>query len=149
MVVCGRTTLANRGIVLAEAIAGTVILAIVLVISLGITGRALRAQASGERTQLAAMLIDGKLNEVLMLGPDGYMSENTLDGTFSAPYNSFWYEMSIRGGRSGDAYDVSVTVSWTSRGRTRSETVSTLIAPRLGDDPTPERKPEETLDREL
>ncbi|MCB9861412.1 MAG: hypothetical protein H6815_13285 [Phycisphaeraceae bacterium] len=139
----------RTGIILAEAIAGTVVLAIVLVISLGITGRALRAQATGERTQTAAMLLDGKLNEVLMLGPEGYLAENKLEGTFAAPFDNFWFDLSIKGGRSGDPYDVSVTVYWTSRNRTRSETVGTMIAPHLGDDPTPERKPEETLDREL
>ena len=51
------------------------------------------------------------------------------------------------GGTGGAPYHVTATISWFSAGRTQSETVETCIAPRLGDEPNPDRRPEQNVDR--
>lgn len=136
------------GIVLAEAIAGTVVLAIALVVVLGLVGRSVRAQSAGENLQIAAMLIDEKLGEVVMLGPERFQSQGQREGVCAAPYQRFRFSVTLRGGRAGDPYDVTATVSWAARGGERSETVRTFVAPREGDDPDPDRRPDRTVERE-
>lgn len=138
----------RSGFVLADALVATVVLAGSLAVVLSLAGRALSAQRQGERLQIVAMLLDEQLNLVLMRGPDGYASAYPMNGQCDPPFQDYSYVLSIEGGSGGTAYEVRATVSWVESGRARSETISTLMAPRLGDEPDPERKPTQTILRE-
>ena len=142
----GRPT-RRRGIVLVDVIVGTIMLGIVLVVVIGLTSSALTAQGEGERLQTAAMLLDEQLNLVLMRGPDQYASRFETSGPCEAPFEAYRFALELSGGTGGDAYRVLATVSWTEGRRERSESIETLIAPRLGDDPDPDRRPSRVVER--
>lgn len=135
-----------RGAMLADILVAVVLLGSALAMMVGMTGRAMRAQRAGEELQVAAMLLDEQLQLVLARGPDNYGARFPLEGACEAPYESFRYRLDITAA-SGSAYVVVATVSWASGGRIRTESVETRIAPRRGDDPDPDRKPQETVDR--
>jgi Tfp pilus assembly protein PilV len=138
----------RRGVVLVDAIIGAILLGIALVAIIGLAGRALTAQATGEQLQAAAMLLDEQLNLVLARGPDNYTSRYGSEGMCEEPFQAFRYRLDFAGGSGGEPYTVTATVFWTAGGREQSESVQTLIARRLGDEPDPERRPGETVERE-
>lgn len=142
-----RNRKARRAVVLVDAIIGSVLLGIVLAVMIGLAGRSLSAQKRGEELRTAAMLLDEQLSLVLMRGPDEYASRFDVEGVCDAPFSAYSYKVDIAGGQSGDPYVVRATVSWSSAGRVRSESVETCMSPRLGDDPDPERRPAEAVDR--
>ena len=136
-----------RGVVLVDAIVGSILLGMALATIIGLATRAIGAQIEGQELRTAAMLLDEQLNVVLMRGPDGYASRFDTEGPCEEPFANYSYRLEISGGESGNAYDVVATVSWFSAGRVKSESVRTLIAPRLGDDPDPIRRPDEAVQR--
>lgn len=140
-----RTTTPTRGIALVEVLVATLILGVALSVLVGLAGRALWAQASGERLETAAMLLDEQLNLVLARGPDSYASRFDTRGRCDEPFEMYTYSLDISGGDGGAPYRVAATVSWEEGGRVRSETVETCMAPRLGDDPDPYRRPDDAV----
>lgn len=141
----------RRGVMLVDAIVGTVLLGVALAVLIGLAGRAMSAQSQGEQLQTGAMLLDERLNLVLLHGPDEYGKRFELTGACEPPFEAYRYEVEIAGGQSGDPYVVTATIFWRAGGggRERSATIQTLIAPRLGDEPDPIRKPEESVRRDL
>ncbi|HYF14553.1 MAG TPA: hypothetical protein VD971_05705 [Phycisphaerales bacterium] len=137
----------RRCFVLVDAIVATVLLAASLLTIMAMVSRAMTSQRQGERLEVAAMLLDEQLNLVLARGPDNYARRFPIDGACPAPYQEYSYRLELSGGTGGDAYLVTATVSWSENGRRASESVQTRIAPRRGDDPDPERKPEEPVVR--
>jgi hypothetical protein len=59
------------------------------------------------------------------------------------PFEAYRYKLEFSGGEGGDPYRVTATVTWTNSGVPQSATVETMIAPRLGDDPDPDRRPDQ------
>lgn len=137
----------TRGVVLVDAIVASVLLGVALAVMIGLGGRALTAQGTGEKLQTAAMLIDEQLNLVLANGPDEYASRFPTQGFCDPPFQNFEFKLDFSGGQAGDAFRVVATVSWRQGGRVWSESVETLIAPRLGEEPDPERRPDEAVNR--
>jgi type II secretory pathway pseudopilin PulG len=137
------------GFMLVDAIVGTVMLGIALAVMLGILARAIGSQQQGEQMQVAAMLLDEQLNLVLARGPDDYAKRFAAEGPCDPPFAGYRYRVEFSGGTGGEAYRVVATVLWSSGGRERSATCETLIAPRLGDEPDPARRPEETVSRDF
>lgn len=138
----------RRGALLVDVIVATIILGSAVVAILGVVGRSISAQARGEELRTAAMLLDEQLNTVLMLGPDSYASSGSVEGRCEPPFENYAYRLEFTGGIGGDPYMVRATVSWMSGGRVRSESIETFMAPRLGDDPDPDRKPASPIGRE-
>jgi Tfp pilus assembly protein PilV len=134
-------------VVLVDAIIGSILLGVSLVALLGLAARAMSAQATGEQLQTAAMLADEQLSLVLARGPDNYSSSFDVEGPCEAPYEAYAFRLEFAGGAGGDPYTVTVTISWTAGGRDYNEAVQTLIAPRLGDEPDPERRPDQPVNR--
>lgn len=138
----------RRAFLLVDVLVAVIMLGVALAVMLSLTGRALTAQRQGENLQIAAMLIDEKLSLVLARGPDNYASRfGEVDGDCDKPYEKFHYHLDLSGGTGGDAYTVVCTVTWREAGREQRESVETRIAPRLGDDPDPDRRPAETVQR--
>ena len=137
----------GRGVVLVDVIVGAVLLGVALAVMIGILGRSITAQTQGERLQTAASLIDEQLNLVLMRGPDSYGSRFGLEGPCDAPFEDYHYSLTFSNPSPARPYEVTATISWESGGRVVSESVTTLIAPRLGDDPDPVRQPEQPVER--
>lgn len=137
----------RRGVMLVDAIVAAVLLGVALAVMIGLGGRAISSQATGEQLQTAAMLLDEQLNLVLARGADDYASRFPTRGPCEAPFQNFEYALEFSGGQSGDAFRVIAMVSWTSGGRVWSESVETMIAPRLGEEPDPERRPGEAVNR--
>lgn len=138
----------RAGFLLVDVLVAVVMLGVALAVMLSLTGRALTAQRQGENLQIAAMLIDEKLNLVLARGADNYASRfGDVDGQCDKPYQNFRYHIEISGGTGGDAYSVVCEVTWREAGKEQRESVETRIAPRLGDDPDPERRPETPVSR--
>lgn len=137
----------RAGVVLVDIIVATVLLGAALAVLIGMTGRAMSAQKSGEQLQVAAMLLDEQLNLVLARGPDNYASRFEVAGVCAAPYEEFRYRIDFTGGEAGEAYRVVATVVWNRTGREESASVETMIAPRLGEEPDPDRQPVEPVER--
>lgn len=144
MVNYGRRSL---GFALIEALAASVVLGLGLVAIMGLTARAIAAQTRGEQIAKAAMLADERLSLVLATGIEGYASAFPLRGPCEAPFEEYSFEVVIREGGSSDPALVIAEIYWRSGGEQRSIAVETLIAPRLGDEPDPDRRPDETVDR--
>lgn len=130
---------------LLDVIIAGIIIGISLAAIIGLTGRALSAQARGEELQIAAMLADEQLNLVLARGPDNYTRSFAASGECDPPFSNYTYSVEVAGGSSSAPHKVTVTISWA--GGTRSVALQTLIAAREGDDPDPDRKPPETTTR--
>jgi len=137
-----------RGFMLLDAIVATVILGMALSVVLGLGSLAISSQSRGEQEQVAAMILDEQLELVLAVGPEEFGGVFETRGAAPAPFENYEYEIEIEslGGR--DPYRVIATVRWEHAGRERSLSTETLIAPRLGDDPDPDRRPQETLGRD-
>lgn len=138
---------ARRGVLLVDVIVGTIIIGVSLAALIGVLGRAISSQTDGEKLQTAAALIDEQFNLVLMRGPDNYAGRFPVEGECDPPFQAFTYRLDISGGSTGSPYNVRATVSWASGARERSASASTLIAPRLGEDPDPIRTPDQAVDR--
>jgi len=132
---------------LVDALVATVLLGLALAVIMSLVSRALTIQRQGEQMETAAMLIDEQLNLILARGPDNYASRFGLAGKCEAPFQQFAYQLSLEGGSGGDAYLVTASVTWEDGGRQRRESVQTRIAARRGDEPDPDRKPSETVER--
>ena len=133
----------RRGVVLVDIIVAVVLLGVSLTAMVSMTGRALSSQRSGEQMQTAAMLLDEQLNLVLARGPDNYGSRFATEGVCEEPYEMYRFKLDFTGGEGGEAYRVTATVTWNDGGASHSATAETMIAPRLGDDPDPERRPDQ------
>lgn len=137
----------RRGTVLADAIVGSVLLGVALAVIIGLASWSLATQRQGEELQTAAALLDEQLNLVLMRGPEAYASRFGTEGVCDPPCSSYRWRLEFSGGEGGHPYHVVATVSWFSGGRERSESVETLIAPRPGDEPDPDRRPAQPVER--
>lgn len=135
------------GFALVDAIVGGILLGIALVSIIGLTGSSLSAQSRGEQLQTAASLIDERLNLVLATGPEAYPSVFPLKGPCDPPFEAFSYEVALTPQGDGNPYLVRATVTWSASGRAQNLSIETLIAPRIGDTPDPDRKPLEATDR--
>jgi Tfp pilus assembly protein PilV len=133
----------RSGVVLVDVLVAAIMLGVALTVLITMTGRALASQRQGEHLANAAMLVDQQLNLVLARGPDDYTSRYPAGGQCDVPFDRYSYTLEISGGEGGNAYNVVATVSWSDGGRPYSVSVETLIAPRLGDDPDPDRRPEQ------
>jgi Tfp pilus assembly protein PilV len=133
----------RRAIVMVDIIIATVLLGVALTALVSMTGRALASQRAGEQFQTAAMLLDEQLNLVLARGADNYGSRFETEGVCEDPFEAYRYKLEFSGGEGGDPYRVTATVTWTNSGVPQSATVETMIAPRLGDDPDPDRRPDQ------
>ena len=136
-----------KAFTLVEAVVATIILGAALATLLGLTARAVGSQSRGEHLATASMLADNRLSLVLAVGPEGYPAAFDMEGPCEMPFESYAYEMTIEPNGSTDPFDVAATIMWMQGGRERTLTVETKIAPRRGDDPDPERKPDELLTR--
>lgn len=139
---------AHRAFVLIDAIVASIVLGLALVVVIGLSAEALTSQTRGERLATAARLADEQLNLVLAVGPEAFPSVFDSSGRCEAPFDEYTYAVRIDSAPIGEAMPVAVTISWASGGRTRNLTVETRVAPRLGEDPDPERQPTETLGRD-
>jgi hypothetical protein len=126
-----------------DMIVATILLGVSLTALISMTGRALSAQRSGEQIETAAMLLDEQLSLVLARGPDNYGSRFEIEGVCEVPYEAFRFKLDFSGGEGGDAYRVLATVTWADGGKPHSVSAETMIAPRLGDDPDPDRRPDQ------
>ena len=139
----------RSGFALVDAIVAAVILGVALAAILGMSASAISAQTRGEQLQIAAMLADEQLEQVVAVGCEDYRRAFDLRGACSAPFNGYRYEVEMESGAPGDPYAVRVTIRWPHAGRERTLSVQTLVAPRLGDEPDPDRKPEEPMGRDV
>ena len=103
----------RRGALLVDVLVGVVMLGVALAVMIGLSARAVSAQRAGENLQIAAMLIDERLNMVLARGPEDYATAfGALEGPCDEPYTRFRYALSIQEGTAGQPFRVSCTVTW-------------------------------------
>lgn len=132
------------GWALVDVIVGGVILAIGLAAIIGLAERSLAMQQRAERETVAATLLDGLLNEVLVVGPVDWLIGRPTSGQCEEPNQEWEWTLTITKQGLGDPYRVLAVVT----DRTGLEyQVDTLIAPRLTDAEDPARTPETPLDR--
>ena len=137
-----------RGVVLVDLLVAAVLMGVALAVLVGMAGRALSSQSTGERLATAAMLADEQLNLVLARGPDQYASRYEVEGACEAPFESFRSRIDVGGGGAGgEAYEVAATILWREGDRERTIRVDTLMASRLGEEADPDRKPKERVER--
>lgn len=136
----------RRAFSLFEAVVAAAILGSSLAVILGLSADILASQRRGELLETAASLADERLQLVLAVGPEAYPSLFTT-GPCEPPFESFSHAVTLTPGAGGEPYDVSATITWLEGATPRSLTIHTRIAPRLGNDPNPDRAPQETTDR--
>lgn len=143
----GRTSSNTRCFVLLDALVGVVVLGVALTSVMGLSAAAVRSQAIGEELQIASMIADERLELVVAVGTEEYVGTFGRRGQAEEPWRGYEWAVDIQRGGVGDPDFVTVTVSWGRVSGVRSITVETLVAPRLGDDPDPDREPERSLGR--
>ena len=141
-----RRRIRRRGMALADAIIGGVMLGIGLSVILSVACRSLATHTDGEKRLVAAWLADELLTMVLVEGPDNYPMLYDTSGSFAPPFEEFSFEVDIDTPDRGMPYRVTALVQWGRRARD-AVLVDTLIARRLGD-PEQLREPYEPVDRE-
>ncbi len=126
----------------------SVLLGLALAAILSLAGQAISAQRRGEVMETAARLADERLNLVLAVGPERYPSIFRSSGACEPPFEGYSFAVEIAPGASGEAYAVraSVTAPGGGGAAPAAVTLETRIAPRLGDDPDPDRKPQQTVE---
>jgi hypothetical protein len=124
-----------------------VLLGIGLSVVIGLTASAIASQRKGEELQTAAMLADEQLNLVLSVGPEEFQSAFEQKGKCDPPFEDYAYEVRLTPGDGAVPYRVQAEILWKSAGHDRSLLIETLVAPRRGDEPDPERAPEQTIER--
>jgi len=134
-----------RGFTLIEVLVAGIVLAIGMTTLLTITSRALSTQQRGEERIIAASLLDELLGSVLTEGPQDFIKLRSSSGPCEAPFDDWEYEVDIENAVGSDPFKVLARV--TSPNGTPYE-CGTLIAPKLGEEPHPDRAPFEPIDRE-
>lgn len=135
----------RRGFALIEVVIAGVILAVGLAGIINVSMRAMDMQRRGEAEVIASSLLDGLLSQVLVDGVTEFPKLNATSGRFDAPFEDWEFEILIDPEGLGDPYTVTAMVR---DARGQSYSVETRIAPRLGEDPNPDRRPPEPLDRQ-
>ena len=141
-----RSNRRRRGIALADAIIGGVMLGIGLAVLLTVTARSMARQTEGEKRLTAAWLADELLTMVLVEGPDEYPLLYDTAGRFYPPFEDFRYEVEIEDLGRNVPYRVAATVRWSERQRD-AVFVETLISLR-DEEEKEEREPYEPVDRD-
>ncbi len=136
-----------RGMALMDVLVAGMVLSGSLVAVLGIASRALNAQARGQQIQDAAMILDSLLNEVLALGPEEFLKSGAMSGTADPPFDRFTYRISIDDLSPGEPLRVTARVWWSTGGGEQTAEAQTLMARRLGDEPDPDRRPTQAVER--
>jgi len=139
----------RRAFALVDAIVAAILLGVSLAVIIGLSGQSISAQARGRDLRLAAMLADEQLSLVLARGPDDYARRFPTSGPCDPPLDRFRYQLDFISGSPAEPYLVRATITWTSGSRPQSLTIETLIAPRVGDDPDPDRTPAQPAVRDL
>lgn len=138
----------SRGFLLVDVIVGTVLLGIALGAILTVSVRALGMQREAADLRQAGMVADEIMSTVHAYGTQEYTRVIRARGRASEPFERFSYEVDVDSGRVGEPDEVEVLVSWQSAaGQPRSFRLQALIAPRLGDEPDPNRQPPEPIER--
>jgi Tfp pilus assembly protein PilV len=138
----------HRGFLLVDVIVGTVLLGIALGGILAVSTRALAMQREAADLRQAGMVADEVMSTIHAYGTEEYTQVLRARGRASEPFERFEYEVSVDTGGSGEADAVNIRVRWQSAtGQPRSFVLDALIAPRLGDEPDPNRQPPESIDR--
>lgn len=136
------------GFLLVDVLVGTVLIGIALGGILAVSTRALSMQREAGDLRQAGMVADEVMSTIHAYGVESYTKVIRARGQASEPFERFAYVVSVRTRSSGEPDEVSVRVSWNSAtGQPRSFVLDALIAPRLGDDPDPNRRPPETIER--
>ncbi|MEY4183480.1 MAG: hypothetical protein RLZZ217_2106 [Planctomycetota bacterium] len=146
----------RRGFALIEVVIAGVILAVGLAGGLAgiinVSMRAMEMQRRGEAEVIASSLLDGLLSQVLVDGVTEFPKLNATSGRLNAtsgrfdpPFEDWEFEVLIDPEGLGDPYTVTALVR---DARGQAYTAETRIAPRLGEDPNPDRRPPEPFDRQ-
>ena len=135
----------GRGFTLVEVMIAGVILAIGMTSLLTLTSRALSMQRRGEQKIIAAALLDEILGSVLTEGPQDFERIQSTSGPCEAPFEDWDFEVDIESAVGSDPFKVLATVIAPNG---TSYECATLIAPKLGEEPDPDRAPIEPIDRE-
>lgn len=142
-----RRARARRGFALMDAVIAGVLLSIGMITVLSVGGQAMTMQRRGEIDVRAASALDDLLSGVLTEGPEDYEQLYPLSGAFEfgSPYPDFQYMIEIERGGPGVPARVLATVIHEGG---REYSIETSIAERRGEEPNPNRVPEEPIDRE-
>jgi type II secretion system protein I len=135
----------RTGFTLIEVLIAGVILAIGMTTLLTLTSRAINLQRRGEQKIVAAALLDELLGSVLTEGPQDFIQIQSTSGACEPPFEDWEYTVDIDNAVGSDPYKVLATVIAPDE---RSYECATLIAPKLGETPDPDRIPPEPIDRE-
>lgn len=133
------------GFTLIEVMIAGMILAIGMTALLTLTSRAISMQQRGEQKIIAAALLDETLGSVLTEGPHDYTRLHSTSGACDAPFENWEYSVEIEDSVGMDPFRVLATVTAPNGKQFECET---LIAPKLGETPDPDRMPPEPIDRE-
>lgn len=138
----------QRGFLLVDVIVGTVLLGVALGGILAVSTRALAMQREAADLRQAGMVADEVMSTIHAYGTEEYTQVLRPRGRAGAPFERFEYEVDVDTGGSGEPDVVNIRVRWQSAtGQPRSFVLDALVAPRLGDEPDPNRQPPEPIDR--
>lgn len=138
----------RSGFLLVDVLVGTVLLGVALGGILVVSTRALAMQREAASLRQAGMVADEVMSTIYAYGTEEYTRVIRARGRASEPFERFEYRVDIDTGNAGEPDEVNVLVTWRSAtGQPRSLELDALIAPRLGDEPDPNRMPPEAIER--
>lgn len=138
----------RTGFLLVDVLIGTVLLGVALGGILVVSTRALAMQREAASLRQAGMVADEVMSTIYAYGTEEYTRVIRARGRASEPFERFEYRVDIDTGNTGEPDEVNVLVTWRSAtGQPRSLELEALIAPRLGDEPDPNRIPPEAIER--
>lgn len=135
----------KSGFTLIEVVIAGVILAIGVTTLLTLTSRSLSMQRRGEEKIVAATILDELLSAVLTEGPQDYVRLHSTTGPCEPPFTDWEYRIEIEDAVGSDPFQVLAQIVSPNGGVYEC---ATLIAPKLGETPDPDRFPPEPIDRE-
>lgn len=116
-----------KGFTLVEALAGSLLLAVVAVVVCGLSHRCMVNNRRGMEYEQAYRLADECLERVSATGPRELVHKGSLSGDFGQRYPNYQYQLEIELTESTDLWQVTAAVRWGVDGNEYEIQVTTLL----------------------
>ena len=119
----------NRGIVLVEALAAAVVLALTVSAISMINSRSIRQYRDGQLYEQAWQILDSQLSTIVAMGPTDFIALGQTEGWANLPgqdeeLQKFYWQVSISDENLDGLYDIDISITF---GKNRKITAATMI----------------------
>jgi type II secretory pathway pseudopilin PulG len=115
------------GFTLIETLVAGIILALAIAVMSTAISHAYSALGESRDERRAAALLDDLLTKIDLIGPARIANEGPHNGNFDGGDERFSWTADIQNRPQGHLFQVTVTVSWTEAGKSKSATIDTYL----------------------